>query len=145
MESGGIKSMTDLFNKNKGKNFSELYSGAISNLKGIGEGKTGFFNQYFGVSERGVIDARELNAWVAGSMKLTPEQKEKVKKAAASKKIGDQLLGYIEQVGIELGYPKDLAGYIAHHAIWDGIANSITTNAGKYQVVSNLRKIKILK
>lgn len=139
ISSNGIKAMTDLFNKNKGRDFAELYQGAM-NLEGIGEGKTGFFNQYFGVSERGVIDARELNAWVAGSMKLTPEQKEKVKKAAASKKIGDQLLGYIEQVGIELGYPKDLAGYIAHHAIWDGIANSVTTHAGEYQVVSKSQK-----
>jgi hypothetical protein len=69
-------------------------------------------------------------------MKLTDEQKAKKKKVAASKKLGDQLLGYIEQVGIELGYPKDLAGYIAHHAIWDAIANSVTTHAGEYAVVS---------
>lgn len=136
---GDIKAMTDLFNKNKGRDFAELYQEAMK-LEGIGEGKTGFFNQYFGVSERGVIDARELNAWVAGSMKLTPEQKEKVKKAASSKKLGDQLLGYIEQVGIELGYPKDLAGYIAHHAIWDAIANSVTTHAGEYSVVSKAQK-----
>jgi hypothetical protein len=139
MSRGDIKAMTDLFNKNKGRDFAELYQGAMK-LEGIGEGKTGFFNQYFGVSERGVIDARELNAWVAGSMKLTPEQKEKVKKAASSKKLGDQLLGYIEQVGIELGYPKDLAGYIAHHAIWDGIASSVTTHAGEYSVVSKSQK-----
>ena len=136
IDRGGIKAMTDLFNKNKGSDFSELYKAAINNFAGINEGKTGFFNQFFGVAERGVIDARELNAWVAGSMKLTPEQKAKKEKVQSSKKLGDQLLGYIEQVGIELGYPKDLAGYIAHHGIWDSIANSITTHEGEYMVVS---------
>ena len=136
MKNDGIKKMTDMFNENKGSDFNALYRGAIKNLSGIAEGKTGFFNQYFGVAERGVVDARQLNAWIAGQMKLTDEQKAKKKKVAASKKLGDQLLGYIEQVGIELGYPKDLAGYIAHHAIWDAIANSVTTHAGEYAVVS---------
>jgi hypothetical protein len=92
MQGGGLKAMTDLFNENKGSNFSELFSGAIKNLKGIGEGKTGFFNQYFGVSSRGVIDARQMNAWVAGSMKLTEEQKKLKKKIESSPKLQAKLL-----------------------------------------------------
>jgi len=140
MKNDGFKAMTDLFNKNKGSDFNELYKGAIKNFAGIREGKTGFFNQFFGVTSRGVIDARELNAWVAGSMDLTPEQRAKVEKVSRSKKLGEQLLGYIEQVGIELGYPKDLAGYIAHHGIWDSIAKSVTTHQGEYMVVSKAQK-----
>jgi hypothetical protein len=134
MQSGGLKSMTDLFNENKGEDFSELFAGAIKNLKGIGEGKTGFFNQYFGVSSRGVVDARQMNAWVAGQMKLTDEQKALKKKIESSPKLQAELLAKIEEVGIELGYPEDLAAYIAHHAIWDGIANNITKHEGEYIV-----------
>jgi hypothetical protein len=141
MQSGGLKSMTDLFNENKGENFSELFAGAIKNLKGIGEGKTGFFNQYFGVSSRGVVDARQMNAWVAGQMKLTDEQKALKKKIESSPKLQAELLAKIEEVGIELGYPEDLAAYIAHHAIWDGIANNITKHEGEY-IVTRAQKAK---
>jgi hypothetical protein len=137
MNNDGIKKTTDLFNQNKGSDFEQLYSGAMSNLEGIGEGKTGFFNQYFGVSGRGVVDARELNAWIAGSMKLSEEQKSLKEKAQSNKGIQSELLDRIEQVGLKLGYPKDLAGYIAHHAIWDAIADSITKHEGEYAVVSN--------
>jgi hypothetical protein len=142
MENGGIKAMTDTFNDNKGKDFAQLYQAAMDNLEGIGEGKTGFFNQYFGVSGRAVIDARELNAWIAGSMKLTPEQKKKKQKAESSKEIGDMLLNRIEEVGLKLGYSPDMAGYIAHHAIWDAVKGSITTHQGEYAVVSGKAPIK---
>jgi len=142
MENGGIKAMTDTFNENKGKDFAQLYQAAMDNLEGIGEGKTGFFNQYFGVSGRAVIDARELNAWIAGSMKLTPEQVKAKEKAQSSKAIGDMLLNRIEEVGLKLGYSPDMAGYIAHHAIWDGIVGSVTKHAGEYAVVSGKPALK---
>ena len=128
----GLSSMTNLFNENKGKDFKELYSGAIKNLTGVGEGKTGFFNQFLGISGRGVVDAREINAWVSGSMKLTDKQKLLKKKIEGSPKIQQELLNKIEEVGIELGYPEDMAAYIAHHAIWDKIAGSITKHEGEY-------------
>ena len=140
MQSGGLKAMTDTFNSNKGSDFSELFASAIKNLKGIGEGKTGFFNQYFGVSSRGVVDARQMNAWTAGSMKLTDEQKKLKKKIESSPKLQAELLKKIEEVGLELGYPEDLAAYIAHHAIWDGIANNITRHEGEY-VVTRKQKL----
>jgi len=142
MQNGGIKAMTDTFNENKGKDFAQLYQAAMDNLEGIGEGKTGFFNQYFGVSGRAVIDARELNAWIAGSMKLTPEQTRAKEKAASSKAIGDMLLKRIEEVGLKLGYSADMAGYIAHHAIWDAVKGSVTTHEGEYAVVSGKAPIK---
>jgi len=142
MQNGGIKAMTDTFNENKGKDFAQLYQAAMDNLEGIGEGKTGFFNQYFGVSGRAVIDARELNAWIAGSMKLTPEQEAAKKKAASSKAIGDMLLKRIEEVGLKLGYSPDMAGYIAHHAIWDTVKGSVTTHEGEYAVVSGKKNLK---
>lgn len=141
MQADGLKKMTDLFNENKGSDFSELFDGAIKNLKGIGEGKTGFFNQYFGVSSRGVVDARQMNAWVSGSMKLTEEQKKLKKKIESSPKLQQELLSKIEEVGIELGYPKDLAAYIAHHAIWDAIAQNITKHEGEYIVTRSQKSV----
>jgi hypothetical protein len=137
LAAGGIDNMTKLFNENKGSDFDELYNGAIGNLEGIGEGKTGFFNQYFGVSNRGVIDARQLNAWISGSMKLNEEQTKLKKKVEGSEKLGKELLDRIQAVGEALGYPKDLAGYIAHHAIWDGVNGSITTHKGEYEVINS--------
>jgi hypothetical protein len=141
MQADGLKKMTDLFNENKGSDFSELFDGAIKNLKGIGEGKTGFFNQYFGVSSRGVVDARQMNAWVSGSMKLTEEQKKLKKKIESSPKLQQELLSKIEEVGLELGYPKDLAAYIAHHAIWDAIAQNITKHEGEYIVTRSQKSV----
>lgn len=138
---GGIDKMTKLFNENKGSDFEALYNGAIGNLEGIGEGKTGFFNQYFGVSNRGVIDARQLNAWISGSMKLNEEQTKLKKKVEGSEKLGKELLDRIQAVGEALGYPKDLAGYIAHHAIWDGVNGSITTHKGEYEVINSKSQI----
>jgi len=137
MNTDGINNMTKLFLANKGTDFNELYKGAIKNFYGIGVGKTGFFNQYFGVASQGVVDARQMNAWVAGTMKLTDEQKERKAKISGSSALQKELLDRIYKVGIALGYPADVAGYLAHHAMWDGIKNSVTTHAGEYAVVSN--------
>ncbi len=142
MQGGGIKKMTDLFNTNKGEDFDKLYEGAKEFLSGIAIGKTGFFNQYFGVSGRAVLDAREWNAWVAGQMKLTKEQMERRKKYEVSPEIQQMLLDRIEEVGLALGYSKDLAGYIAHHAIWDAVADTITEHAGEYSVIKEYQKPK---
>jgi ribosomal protein S18 acetylase RimI-like enzyme len=136
MNSDGINKMTSLFNQNKGTDSAKLYDGAIKYLRGIAEGKTGFFNQFIGVSGRGVVDARELNAWIAGQMKLTEEQKAFKQKVAQSKKLSNVILNRIEQVGLKLGYSEEFASYIAHHAIWDGIKNSVTTHEGIYDVIS---------
>jgi hypothetical protein len=137
---GGIQSFNKSLNKNKGKDFNEIYSLAIKNLPGIAEGKTGFINQFFGVSTRGVIDARQLNAWVGGSMKLTDSQKQLRKKVESSDALKAELLNRIEKVGLELGYSEDIAAYIAHHAIWDKVANTITSHKGEYKVVSGKQR-----
>lgn len=135
LKSNGFSLMTDLFNENKGQNFKELIDGAIKYFKGIGDGKSGFFNQFLGVSGQAVIDARELNAWIAGSMKLTDEQKKKKEKVIRSPKLKADLISKIKEVGLALGFSEDLAGYMAHHAIWDGIKSSITTHQGEYDAV----------
>ena len=49
---GGIQSFEELLNKNKGKDFNQIYSSAIKNLPGIAKGKTGFINQFFGLSKK---------------------------------------------------------------------------------------------
>jgi hypothetical protein len=142
MQSGGIKKMTDLLNANKGEDFDKLYEGAQEFLSGIAVGKTGFFNQYFGVSGRAVLDAREWNAWIAGQMRLTKEQMERRGKYEVSPEVQQMLLDRIEEVGLALGYSKDLAGYIAHHAIWDAVADTMTEHAGEYSVIKEYQKPK---
>jgi len=137
---GGIQSFEELLNKNKGKDFNQIYSSAIKNLPGIAKGKTGFINQFFGVSTRGVIDARQLNAWAGGSMKLTDPQKQLRKKIQSSDALKSELLNRIEKVGLDLGYSEDIAAYIAHHAIWDKVANTITSHKGEYKVVSGKQR-----
>jgi len=135
LKSGGIKKMTDLFNTNKGSDFDQLYKGAIDNLYGIKTGKTGFFNQFLGVASRGVVDAREYNAWIAGVMKLSKAQQEFRDKAEKSPKLQAILLDRIKEVGLKLGYSDDIAAYIAHHAIWDSVANEVNTHTAEYEVV----------
>jgi hypothetical protein len=142
VQSNGIKKMTDLFNDNKGEDFDKLYEGAQEFLSGIAVGKTGFFNQYFGVSGRAVLDAREWNAWIAGQMRLTKEQMERRGKYEVSPEVQQMLLDRIEEVGLALGYSKDLAGYIAHHAIWDAVADTMTEHAGEYSVIKEYQKPK---
>jgi hypothetical protein len=135
LKSGGIKKMTDLFNTNKGSDFDQLYKGAIDNLYGIKTGKTGFFNQFLGVASRGVVDAREYNAWIAGIMKLSKSQQEFREKAQNSPALQAILLERIKEVGLKLGYSEDIAAYIAHHAIWDSVANEVNTHTAEYEVV----------
>jgi hypothetical protein len=135
LKSGGIKQMTDLFNTNKGSDFDQLYKGAMDTLYGIGTGKTGFFNQFLGVASRGVVDAREYNAWIAGVMKLSNAQKEFREKAESSPELQAILLERIKEVGLKLGYSEDIAAYIAHHAIWDAVANEVNTHTAEYEVV----------
>lgn len=134
MSNNAIQEFTNLLNANKGSNFNEILDGSKM-LNGIGNGKAGFISQFLGISSRAVVDARELNAWIAGGMKLTPAQNEAKRKAEGSQKMQDDFVSRIEQVGKELGYTDDMAGYLAHHAIWDNIAGSKTTHEGEYQVV----------
>lgn len=124
-------------------NDTELFE-AVGKLSGISEGKIGFVSQFLGIGTRGVVDAREISAWLTGknvnSSELTPTQKQMKKDllSATSKKgklLREEIFRRMEEVASQFGIPKEFAQYLGHHMIWDAIGNEQTTHEEIYNVM----------
>ena len=120
------------------KNESELFD-AVVKLKGISQAKVGFVSNFLGVGTRGVIDAREIQGWLRGSVfqgKRTVQEAEIEKQLTKSNKslsdLQQEILKRMRIVGEAFGVNPLLAEYIGHHMIWDAVAKEKTTHDGLY-------------
>jgi len=120
------------------KNESELFD-AIVKLKGISQAKVGFVSNFLGIGTRGVIDAREIQGWLRGSVFQgirTEEEAEIEKQLTKSNKslsaLQKEILSRMRLVGEAFGIDPLLAEYIGHHMIWDAVAKEKTTHDGLY-------------
>ena len=120
------------------KNESELFD-AIVKLKGISQAKVGFVSNFLGIGTRGVIDAREIQGWLRGSVfqgKRTEQEAEIEKELTKSNKslsvLQQEILKRMRLVGEAFGVNPLLAEYIGHHMIWDAVAKEKTTHDGLY-------------
>jgi hypothetical protein len=129
---------------NKGVDNPDQLSAMIGKLKGVGQGKIGFVQHFLGLGNRGVIDAREIQAWLRGY--LFPVKKDGTEKEIAIHReltrtpntpnpLQIEILKRIEDVGLAFGLPKDFAGYIGHHMIWDAVAGEQTSHESIYDVM----------
>jgi hypothetical protein len=120
------------------KNESELFD-AIVKLKGISQAKVGFVSNFLGIGTRGVIDAREIQGWLRGSVFQgirTANEAEIEKQLTKSNKnlspLQQEILKRMRAVGEAFNINPLLAEYIGHHMIWDAVAKEKTTHDGLY-------------
>lgn len=130
MENGIYDEVTSDFNTNKGADPEGIFTSS-EKLKGISNSKSGFFSHYFGIASKGVVDSRQINAWITGEM--SDEKRGEKDQAAASTDIQNEILKRIEQVGLDLGYDQQDAAYMAHHGIWDKMKGTQTQHASEYE------------
>tara|TARA_R110000868_G_scaffold104290_3_gene287253 strand:+ start:11565 stop:20720 length:9156 start_codon:yes stop_codon:yes gene_type:complete len=123
---GGVANEQELFDK-------------IRRLKQISQGKVGFVSNFLGIGTRGVIDVREIQAWLRGAIfkdTLSPAEKKIVTQLTQSEEelnpTQKAILGRMKDVGDAFGIDPAIAPYIGHHMVWDASAGQRTTHDGLY-------------
>ena len=109
----------------KGPEANEEFYKELMTLGMIKEGKAGFMGQFLGISDRGVIDSRQLDFWIENG-------------GDGEKKISDkasaELIARIGMVAKRLGFAEEDA-YIAHHLIWDKVGGIEVVHQSMYELM----------
>jgi hypothetical protein len=109
----------------KGPGANEEFYNELMTLGMIGTGKAGFMGQFLGISNRGVIDSRQLDFWIQNG----GDGKKKI-----SQKASEELIARIGMVAKRLGHTEEDA-YIAHHLIWDKVGGIEVVHQSMYELM----------